>query len=165
MTSAGVVLIVWYLLSICNQFSLFSSWFGRVVPLSILLPNWRFFAPEPGETDVRIVYRQSKAGSWSTWVELNPVERSVTRFMWNPSKFDSKALTDVVCSLLESAESVVGKRLMMSWSYVLLLHRVSMKCSDETEKVQFAVVETDGFIPNRNITLRFVSYEHRFELK
>ena len=130
----------WLLLTIANQFPLLARRIPFRGATSLLLPNWKFFAPEPGSSDVRHAYRESTGKEWSSWTEIAPPERSAVRSVWNPSKFDAKALCDLACFLSEDATGDFAPALALSWPYLALLGRTEFEASGSAVKVQFALL-------------------------
>src|SRR5687768_5062977 len=67
-----------------------------------MLPEWRFFAPQPGRGDHFLLYRDSIDGdTWSAWIEIPlVVPRQWYHFVWNPERRVKKALLDVVGALV-----------------------------------------------------------------
>lgn len=63
----------------------------------VLLPNWRFFAPEPAVHDFRILHRHLGAdGSVSPWRETTTLHRRTARQMlWFPDRRRDKAISDI----------------------------------------------------------------------
>src|SRR4051812_27831403 len=61
-----------------------------------LIPAWTFFAPNPGTSDTRLLWRQQYGGgATSPWHEAFPPRSSLVRGLWNPEKRIRKAITDV----------------------------------------------------------------------
>jgi hypothetical protein len=148
--AVGFFFSVWFVLSILNQFGF--AWFARVIAFDFfsLLPNWNFFAPNPGHTDYHVVIRDKLPdGSVSEWQELDIAEpRRFLCFLWNPQKRPRKVLVDVVGSLVKSAnanpefEDVV----LLSFPYLLVLNTVSRKTRPLASlQRQFIIAETSGF--------------------
>lgn len=91
-----------------------------------LVPEWKFFAPRPGEHDFHLLYRDmDEEGKASSWHEVKiGNDRRWWNGMWNPSKRGNKALFDVVVDL----STHISKReenLAMSIPYILLLMHIS----------------------------------------
>lgn len=73
---------------------------GMRLPWLRKIPQWRFFAPNPGVEDLHVMYRTRSGGEWTRWEELS--FRSRTRFysmFWNPASRSSKALFDIAHQL------------------------------------------------------------------
>ncbi|HJW95474.1 MAG TPA: hypothetical protein VJ901_17790 [Thermoanaerobaculia bacterium] len=102
MLESAVVLLLcaWGIASIFYQFRATSDAVGRWNYLS-LIPKWTFFAPRPKTTDYHLCYQDRQVGSGTM---CEPVELSLMpegrvapalRFIWNPSKRNTKAITDI----------------------------------------------------------------------
>lgn len=94
------VLCVWGIATIFYQFRATSDAVGRWNYFS-LIPKWTFFAPRPKTTDYQLCYQDRLVGSDAI---CDPIEISVLpkgglrpalRFIWNPSKRNTKAINDM----------------------------------------------------------------------
>src|ERR1044072_6803482 len=148
----ALLLFGWFLLSILNQFGF--SWLDKIRGHDhfSLLPLWTFFAPNPGQSDYHLVYRDKKAdGSLTDWREIEITEQSKPFcFIWNPEKRSKKVLSDVVSSIVSSIPSAKDSpdAIMLSIPYLILLNVVShVDREDQTTHRQFVLVETFGFNP------------------
>lgn len=68
----------------------------------ILIPNWRFFAPEPAVEDQHFLYRlatEDKTGhtEWRSVFEASP--RKAVHAVWFPGRRQEKSVFDVAASL------------------------------------------------------------------
>ena len=142
----------WFVLSVLNQFGF--AWFDKITRHDhfALLPLWTFFAPNPGQSDYHLIYRDRNTdGSVTEWRELEMTEtRKPFGFVWNPEKRGKKVLSDVVYSI---AGSIPGANesdhvIMLSIPYLILLNVVShVDAEDHATYRQFVLVETFGFNP------------------
>jgi hypothetical protein len=68
----------------------------------LVIPNWRFFAPEPARQDMHLLHRVLTAdGEQSVWSETNRIsERSWRQTVWFPERRRDKALFDLSSQLL-----------------------------------------------------------------
>jgi hypothetical protein len=151
---------LWFVLSIAKQFpSLESRLPGGV--LGELLPNWKFFAPEPGTSDFRIVLRRLVSGEWTSWTDITPLRRQRIRWLWHPAKFEAKAVLDVVAILLDEWRRSNGQleAIAISWPYLVLLQYVS-GFADRASQVQFSIVQSRGFDSHRETIPLFASGIH-----
>ena len=137
------------LLSLLFQFeSRLKKWLASKDALS-LLPSWSFFAPIPGTSDYRIIFRDfsedKSLGSWNEVSTFRPIQP--WRFVWNPQKHTLKCVSDCIQGLLSVlAESENPSAAMLSWTYVRLCGLVmSLPKQDGVTHRQFAIVTTDGF--------------------
>lgn len=118
-----------------------------------LIPTWTFFAPNPGTTDTRILWRERLLdGSVSQWHEVEPPTGGFLRAIWNPSKRVRKALTDVGQILTRRASQQPDNRLLLvSMPFLMLLHYVSsLPASPLVEARQFVIVQTFGCDEDEN---------------
>lgn len=152
---------LWFALSAANQVKPLARRIPMRHAVANVLPNWKFFAPEPGRSDSRLAFREFVAGEWGGWQEVHPVERSRWRHVWNPGKFDSKAISDLSSCLLEDAGTVPPQALVLCWHYLALLEFVQRSASGSASQIMFALLDTAGFKGERSLRLRFISAVHR----
>jgi hypothetical protein len=98
--------------------------------LRILVPQWNFFAPAPDVHDYHLLYRDDLGGGRiSPWRALTGhlAARRFRASVWNPEKFQQKALFDVVqeMSLVSLEYEDVPASVRLSLPYILLLQYVS----------------------------------------
>lgn len=70
---------------------------GIRLPVFKKIPQWRFFAPNPGVEDIYLMYRtRREAGAvWEPWRDIPlQVKQSPVNFVWNPGSRSFKALYD-----------------------------------------------------------------------
>lgn len=73
---------------------------GMRLPVFKKIPQWRFFAPNPGIENLHVMYRTGTESGWGKWQELS--FRTTWKFYsaaWNPGSRASKALFDVAYQL------------------------------------------------------------------
>ncbi len=156
----AAVLLLWFLLSAAKQFE-------RIEPrlpggfLGELLPNWKFFAPEPGMSDYRIALRQHGKTGWTDWADITPLRRQPLRWLLHPAKFEAKAMLDVVAFLLEDRRRATPpEAIAISWPYLVLLRYASECAGQKKDMVQFAIVRSREFDSQRTSSPVFVSDSH-----
>ena len=142
----------YFVLSVIGQFEIKLNYYIRGFDPFALLPIWTFFAPNPGQTDYHLLYRDKLSDG--TVTELREIEVTETRrwisFLWNPEKHSKKVLSDVVAMAVDSLPSdrPVGRELMLTLPYLLLLNVVCHQGGDGGARAgarrQFLVVETFG---------------------
>jgi hypothetical protein len=143
--------IVWFLLSVANQFQRASR--SRLAPfLSVLLvPRWTFFAPNPGHSDYFLEYRDHTEDLFSTpWQRVSVLEeRTLLGAIWNPNRRQSKLLFDVTQSLQVSALAMEDPEgICVSIPYLLVMNYLdSLPVEPPCTIRQFRVVESYGFFP------------------
>lgn len=157
----GIFLGTWFLLSVLWQFK-----FSFLKPIQKfdflqLLPNWTFFAPNPGTSDYHLIYKTDCCGEEENWKEIPIIQnRSLVHFFLNVEKRKLKTLIDCIHGmvsvnnnniLFKLTDEASTKSLCISVSYMLLLNAVENEIrkggvTKETD-FQFAIVESYGFIP------------------
>ncbi len=149
---------LWLGLSVVAQFHLEKFERLRGHDVFHLIPNWTFFAPNPGRTDYHLICRDKHAdGAVGDWRELPLVyRRQPWSFLWNPEKRGTKVLTDAVAGILEMVDfhqrrgdslDLIEQLLLIHSPYLLLLNIV-MNGEGPPSAIthrQFALVETFGF--------------------
>lgn len=115
--------------------------------VAALLPSWTFFAPNPGVTDTRLLWRDLRPDATAgAWHEVLPPRASWLRAVWNPRKRQSKLITDA-CAIVGrmAAENPDNLAVLVSMPYLVVLHGV---CSEPTSPMtvarQFLVLQTDS---------------------
>jgi hypothetical protein len=129
------------------------------------LPTWTFFAPNPGVTDTRVLWREQLAdGTVSHWHELVPPCGGLARAVWNPTKRARKGVTDcapmIVRLVARNKTSVLP---MLSLPYLMLVQHVAgLPGSPLSVARQFTVINTQGSDEGDGLfRLLFVSHWHR----
>lgn len=128
------------------------------------IPWWTFFAPTPGVTDVRLLWREQLVdGGLGPWHEALAPSRGLRRAVWNPAKRTRKAVLDCGHGLAQEQDTTEGALAMMSLRYLLIAHYVmSRPASPLGARRQFAIVETQGADDqDGQFDLLFVSPWHR----
>lgn len=112
-----------------------------------LLPIWTFFAPRPGTTDTRLLWREAFGGGHvGPWHELSPPQWSPWRAVWNPDRRTQKAITDAGGLLAQ--DRGVSETTILTIPYLMLLSYVaSQRGSPHAVARQFIVVQTAGEAP------------------
>lgn len=148
----ALIFLAWFVLSVLNQFGF--TWFDKITRHDhfALLPLWTFFAPNPGQSDYHLVYRDRKTdGSVTEWHEIEMTERRKPfGFIWNPEKRSKKVLSDVVTSIVSSIPTAneSDQVIMLSIPYLILLNVVThIDGEGQGTYRQFVLVETFGFNP------------------
>ncbi|HEX8206943.1 MAG TPA: hypothetical protein VF587_12860 [Solirubrobacteraceae bacterium] len=175
--TAGVVLVAallgfWFLASVLNQLPRPKPrWLRKIVAYDIagLVPVWTFFAPNPGNTDLHLLYRDRLAdGRVTPWREVHFGERRHCLSLWNPLRRSSKALVDLSSSLTAYDAPPGGRpmprRLVLSFPYLLVLNYVSTLRHDfAATGVQFALARTTGYRGRSGPGVFLVSAIHALE--
>lgn len=129
-----------------------------------LIPEWRFFAPRPGQHDFTLLYRDQYVDGYSSpWIEIRTEGSSRwRRALWNPKKRAAKALFDCTHELgKQSASPTCAKEI--GHAYLTLLNHVqSVQRLDHPQSVQFVIFATEGGTPDAEPTVAYLSSVHRF---
>ena len=117
--------VVWFLLSIAVLVPKFMPYI-RAMDGFLLVPGWKFFAPNPVQGDYHLLYRDQLAdGTVTEWTEVTLFQRRRWwNVAWNPGKRANKALFDAIQDLSDEARRNPGT-LVGSISYLTLLNYVS----------------------------------------
>jgi hypothetical protein len=143
--SLAILFTTWFILSILKQLHIdaLRNHFGKYDRFSVV-PSWTFFAPNPGRTDLHLLYRDGQAdGSIGTWNEILHRRRRRFRAIWNPGKREDKVLRDCSQVLRRTATALPDQRLLMlTVPYLIFLNVVcSAPASSKAVVRQFALVE------------------------
>jgi hypothetical protein len=158
-------LVAWFALSVLNQYRR-GKWieYAKRYDILALIPTWTFFAPSPGRTDYHLLYRDFAAnGNLSLWrdVELKPY--SQLRFVWNPDRRISKAVTDQIPSIVSPIREgdAYDRVRMLEVPYIMILTFVSTIPQDFLAyRRQFLIAQTNGPEYERDPQILFVSPLH-----
>jgi hypothetical protein len=110
------------------------------------IPTWTFFAPNPGVTDVRLLWREQLVdGVVGPWHEVEAPRQGLLRGLWNPTKRARKVVYDCRRRLQAARERDQDELFMLSVSYLLILqHVVRLPGSPLSASRQFVLLETQG---------------------
>jgi hypothetical protein len=128
-----------------------------------LVPWWTFFAPTPGVTDVRLLWREELVdGTVGPWHEAILPRSGFRRAVWNPTKRARKAVYDCGRSVSRTARGGDTALDLLSLPYLMILQRVlGLPASPLGRARQFAVVETQG--ASERFDLRFAEHAREAE--
>jgi hypothetical protein len=150
----------------------------------LLVPSYRFFAPEPGKYDFHLLYRERLDDDTVTdWQHCNDLTDLPTRlhWIWNPKMYDTKAMFDYAQSLYDALkdekddqesdedvpesphlEEIDMNDYVLSAPYISLLSYVTGASDDPSaEQVQFLIVR--GSLRDEDSEPFFLSYFHDLE--
>jgi hypothetical protein len=106
--------------------------FREYDPIGLLLPNWRFFAPEPAQHDFHVMHRVLTADErqtpWSEATRITP--RAWRHAVWFPDRRRDKAMFDV-CNELIMLMGVPSVDLTTTSPFELLRDFVELRVRDE----------------------------------
>ena len=166
---------LWVGLTILWQFKkVREEWrFLQYVNVFNWLPVWTFFSPNPGMTDVHLVFRdKDDEGQISDWQEAEFMQvRKPVHTFWNPNKRLIKLMVDATSEVKiiqmglkehSAAEIMDNPQITFSKGYLILLHfAFSFPGIYEGSKSrQFALVYSSNMEKTRTITPIFISGYH-----
>lgn len=166
---------IWLVLSILHQFSNAAGRWVRAKNVYSLIPGYTFFAPNPGTSNYRFVYRDVfPERNYGDWREVEWCsQRSLTDALWNPSRHRIKLVVDCLNGLGTTVKEMHKLGLdpdekpaiwVSSTPYLVLLHIVMSEPGRHEKSVgrQFAVVEQHPFAPDDPPQLIVCSAAHDF---
>ncbi len=160
---------IWLSLSIISQFSGI-KWVIWLKDRDIfkLIPSWNFFAPYPGVTDYKILYRDRFFdGQFSNWQEIHYRNNSILPSIFNSNKRRRKSIADSCRSLLQNANmNPKNKEIVFSFPYLIILNYImSMPKNSLSEYRQFLIARTFGYISSKPPDILFLSDQHNLSSK
>jgi hypothetical protein len=163
--TVAVTLGVVFFGSVLNQLS-WDRWESVVARYdrTMILPYWGFFAPHPGHTGNHLIYRDGDGDIWGPWEEVPIPNRTPWEFVWNPSRFERKALLDLMngfAKTRESFASVGATQLSLAYLAMLTWVMAQPRHGDEPLR-QFAVISTTGHADDRELSVAILSAGHAF---
>ncbi|KFG02472.1 DUF5819 family protein [Streptomyces europaeiscabiei] len=130
-----------------------------------LVPNWRFFAPNPCMHDSHFLYRTVDAdGNASPWLDAFATEtRKPQHIVWFPTRRADKGVVDACADILptlefggfEAASRSPGYRMVTEHLRVLIRSRGPV--DEEVRGFQFALARATGYDTRHRPELLFVS--------
>lgn len=138
--------------------------FRRYDRSGLLIPNWRFFAPEPARHDFEILHRVLTAeGEETPWRETRQVPRRTwAQAIWFPTHRRDKSVFDTCHELLSYMHA--GRDLSSSPAYRLISDFVETRVRAEhagrpqPQGFQFLVVRHTGHDETQDPDLLLVSH-------
>lgn len=154
----------WFLVSVLSQHPQRSfDRFRKFDKIGLVIPNWRFFAPEPAVHDFHVLYRfQDREGQIVPWSEAFSVEeRRLRHAVWFPGRRREKAVFDVAIDLMSLLAANEQTR-QQTPSYQLISSAIRRSIrqnpdASEAEYFQFMVVLYSGYDESGEPQYRFVS--------
>lgn len=115
-----------------------------------LLPNWRFFAPNPSMHDMHLIYRTLDSGNdTSEWRSIDVLsERKFRQIAWFPTRRLSKSVFDLSSDILQVIHKGFGYIIQIP-AYRVLIEYLRAHIRDGTEVdvvgFQFALARSTGY--------------------
>ncbi|MCG7528532.1 hypothetical protein MHW47_29335 [Streptomyces sp. OfavH-34-F] len=132
------------------------------------LPEWRFFAPNPGVHDNHLLYRDTLAnGEVTPWQEVCVAQdkRKLLHVLWYPDRRMEKVIFDAMGEL----QTIVGKGrleckedLQVTVPYITLLNYVSYSLEHAPDAVgtQFLMARSKGYDETSDPVMVLLSNVH-----
>ena len=158
--------IVWFLLSVLNQFRFKFMYKVLAFDYFHLLPFWTFFAPEPGISDHELMYRDRAIDKTITpWKKVVFAQRS-NSFLWfiDNNKYKSKIISDHQSHIIEMVKNDFNQnQLKLTFSYLSLLSYVMLfSKNNNAEQRQFIIVDKQKSDDKINFHIILASEWHKF---
>nr|AOE46837.1 tubulin alpha-2 chain protein [Streptomyces antibioticus] len=114
-----------------------------------LLPNWRFFAPEPAVHDYHFFYRTlNTAGETSPWHAVDLIAaRRAHQIFWFPGRRTEKAVFDICSEMLQTLDKGFSEVVRTPAYRVIsayLREQVRTEASGDVKGFQFALARATG---------------------
>ncbi len=170
----AVILGLWFALSIPHQLT---NDLGKRVkrhnPYG-LLPGWTFFAPMPGTSNYRLVYRDRTPEGFTDWTEVSWCHnRRLIDAIWHPGRHRTKFVVDCVNAFVITVREIqklghIAEDDVSAWvvsvPYMALLNIVNSmpRTRGDSTARQFALVEQKPSDPNDVPKLIVCSAAHAF---
>lgn len=157
------VLCAWWITTLLSQHA--QRQFDRLRRydrVGLVIPNWRFFAPEPAVHDFHLLYRLRDAeGDVGQWQEAFVVEERQWRHaVWFPARRSEKAVFDVCIDLMglgtmapEDRAKAPAHRLIAN----AIRRRIRESGCADAQDFQFLLVLYTGYEESGEPEYRFVS--------
>lgn len=146
-------LSTWATATVLSQFSIGRKAAARIDKTGLMVPDWRFFAPNPASHEFRLVYRSQLPNEDVTkWQELSySQKRKFTHLLWAPHRRMEKGLFDATDELMRTHESTQDfQSVKLSTAYLTLLNTVTHKGE-----------HPEGAVRTQFMLMRAASYEPR----
>ncbi|WP_039737341.1 hypothetical protein [Saccharomonospora halophila] len=140
--------------------------------LYLLIPDWRFFAPNPGIHDHHLLLRDRLTDdSLTEFREVSRVrERTLLQALWHPHRRAEKTIFDSVAELLRYVgQHGEGRRgpdpsLQLSVPYLTLLAYVTAReHHPDAVRTQFLIAISGGYETEDEPTMVFLSEWHALD--
>jgi len=163
--------LFWFGVSVINQHKRWRRVISKISSRDIcsLVPIWTFFAPNPGRTDLYLLYRDRDIeGNISAWREMRLTSRNSWLRLWSPSRRIQKGIVDLAPNFtkdkVENLQQSVSKRHTLEFQYLLLLNYVCNEPVDfRAQMRQFALARTNGHDSEDQPNVIFLSAFHQID--
>src|SRR5688572_2750444 len=160
--------VCWFVLTIFHQNRKWRKLVSFIVNRDIysLVPIWTFFAPNPGRSDLYLLYRdRDEEGQISPWREIKMPSRKSWLSLWSPKRRIGKGIVDLSPEFTKGTgfqpKEPVGKKQVLGFPYLLILNYVCSRPIDfRAHMRQFAIAKTEGHGTEGNPVVIFLSAFH-----
>ncbi|MEA2633799.1 MAG: hypothetical protein QOH92_566 [Chloroflexota bacterium] len=149
----ATILGLWLLISIPYQMA--DKYWRRLKSANTfgILPGWTFFAPNPGTSDYRLVFRDLTPRGMTEWTEVEWCRsRKGLDALWHPGRQRTKLVVDCVNALIITVKELRRHDVdveanpqgwLLSVPYMALLNIVNTmpRISPNARARQFAIIE------------------------
>lgn len=143
------------------------GWASRIDSSGMIVPDWRFFAPNPGMWDNHLLFRDElDDGTVTSWKEVNPTRnRFWVHILWYPDRRDEKALFDLVGAIAVNTIDPAftnPRDLQVTTPYLMLLNYVShrQRHHPHAKATQFLISRSAGREESEKPLALFLSSVH-----
>ncbi|MFE7484443.1 hypothetical protein ACPEIF_34070 [Streptomyces sp. NPDC012600] len=119
----------------------------------ILVPNWRFFAPNPAVEDQHFLYRLASEDRTrhTEWREVYPITpRKLIHAFWFPGRRAEKAVFDVASTLLHNPGAMTPLHEEAKQGAYQLINEFARRC----------ITPEEGFPLFQVLLVRYSGYDH-----
>lgn len=135
-------------------------------PSGMYVPDFRFFAPNPGVNDYHVLVRDELPdGSYTNWKEIGgPNVRTLPQAVWFAGRRVEKVVLDSVSGILEytndKERDVEG--IQVSIPYLTILNYVTHHAPhhQDAKRTQFLIAASDGYYEEEEPNMVFLSNAH-----
>lgn len=126
-----------------------------------LIPNFKFFCPNPVRNDYHLYYRKCNAlNGWDQWEEICiPKRHRIFSMLWNPGKRERKVFTSAIRKIKTTyknkPERVKGPVYTFFLKYIL-----QYASAGDTDSVQFKITTRQDLNKKSEESVIFVSAIH-----
>lgn len=129
---------------------------------AVILPNWRFFAPNPAQEDMVLGHRAKlRSGDVTSWTPTRQIpERTLTHSVWFPGRRADKGVFDVGGRLLSSiADPTVQIELTPDYRLAAnhVRRTVEAHHGENAAGFQFCLARDPGYDTGRELEILFIS--------
>jgi hypothetical protein len=123
----------------------------RLDPAGAYLPDWRFFAPNPGVNDYHLLSRDKlDSGDMTPWKEVsNAEQRRLAHILFHSNRRCEKALFDAVTGIIHWRPPEGGSQedIQLSIAYLTLLNYITHRVAhhEQVKETQFLIAKSDGY--------------------